>query len=75
MFPCAIVLRIVRYFVRLRIRWVSRMTKNPMSSVDLKATMATAIMRFTGQRRYRNDERYLKLWMRYVSQKLRVCVN
>ncbi|CAM9670441.1 unnamed protein product [Laminaria digitata] len=28
--------------------------------------MATAIMRFTGQRRYRDDERYLKLWMRYA---------
>lgn len=57
----------IRYFVRLRIRRLSRMTKNRMSSVDLKATMETAIMRFTGQRRYRNDERYLKLWMRYVS--------
>lgn len=44
------------------------MTKNRMSRVDLKATMETAIVRFTGQRRYRNDERYLKLWMRYVSQ-------
>lgn len=38
------------------------------SSQDLKVQLTDILERFQKDRRYRNDERYLKLWMRYVSQ-------
>lgn len=37
------------------------------TSSDLKEALSEILERFQTDQRYRNDERYLKLWMRYVS--------
>lgn len=46
-----------------RRRWVSFDFTND----DVKAHLNDILERFQKDERYRNDERYLKLWMRYVS--------
>lgn len=46
---------------------MSHLGDNSISNVYLKEKLEGVIVRFQDEECYRNDERYLKLWMRYVS--------
>lgn len=46
---------------------MSEATSTSTTKADLKISLARVLRRFQDDERYRSDERYLKLWMRYVS--------